>query len=214
MGSAGLTLGVLSVCVDFITSNAAELVSLIIEAVRTYDDRHTIRAVLRVARVAASRSETFVKHLAAGVVKAATGSTRPGRHEAYGLLALARIAVQQCDPVAAKKAVLKLIEVQTALSEQLSNSSVRWQVRVTHCFAILERSLLGPYLYSKRLFRALGAGCSTLSVVTLYAVCACSNKQARRRLCPAPARCCRRERPACVVGTCGTVTLYAVCPCS
>lgn len=68
-----------ALCVtEYIDRNAAELAGLILEAVHVYGDHKLERLVISAARTAAFRSDAFVKALAAGVVKAAAGLSKPG----------------------------------------------------------------------------------------------------------------------------------------
>ena len=127
---------------DFVDGHAAELASLVLEALRTYSDRRNERAVVAFAKNSAKRSDAFVKALAAGVVKQTAGMLQPGgkpaaqllgRWEMVGLLAMTRIAIDRLDPETAKKAVAKLVEVQAALVEALMSVNIKWQVRARVC---------------------------------------------------------------------------------
>jgi hypothetical protein len=119
---------------EWLTANAVELAGVVVEAARVYTELRLARAVVRTARAAAQRSDPFLKALAGAVVKAGAGVTampcKLNQHEMYGLLMLARVAVQRLDAAAAKKAVSKLVEVQAMLADALVASGVRWRVRV------------------------------------------------------------------------------------
>ncbi|GFH12911.1 uncharacterized protein HaLaN_08690 [Haematococcus lacustris] len=106
---------------EFVERNAGELAGLLTEAVRVYVDYKPLRLLLVTARAAARHSDTFVKALAAAVVKQAGAADGPSRHEAFGLLLLARVALERLGGMGpgAKKAVAKLVEVQAGLAEGL-----------------------------------------------------------------------------------------------
>lgn len=104
-----------------------------LEAARRYPSNRLERVAVVFASTAAKRSNAFVKALASGVVKQASGKpAQPlGRREMYILLALIRVVVRGLDPDTAKKALTKLLEVQLALVDALIVLSVPWKVRST-----------------------------------------------------------------------------------
>lgn len=118
----------------FVEQNAAELASLVLEAVKTYNTHKLQRVVLGVARSAMKSSDVFVKALAAAIVKACSSgltASKPSalsRHEMFGILALIKLAMGSLDPETAKKAVQKLLEVQSLLADALMGVPLRWQV--------------------------------------------------------------------------------------
>eukprot|EP00967_Tisochrysis_lutea_P120921 scaffold198710_cov18-Tisochrysis_lutea.AAC.1 len=116
----------------FLEAHAAEVASLVLEAARRYTDNALERAVVVFAGTAAKRNAAFMKALASGVVKLASGKPahQLGRRGMFTLLVLSKVVVDTLDPDTAKRALSKLIEVQVALVDALVSLQMPWR-----CFA-------------------------------------------------------------------------------
>eukprot|EP00200_Dunaliella_tertiolecta_P001364 CAMPEP_0202366770 /NCGR_PEP_ID=MMETSP1126-20121109/17251_1 /ASSEMBLY_ACC=CAM_ASM_000457 /TAXON_ID=3047 /ORGANISM="Dunaliella tertiolecta, Strain CCMP1320" /LENGTH=801 /DNA_ID=CAMNT_0048961891 /DNA_START=60 /DNA_END=2462 /DNA_ORIENTATION=+ len=114
----------------FLEAHAAEVASLVLEAARRYTDNALERAVVVFAGTAAKRNAAFMKALASGVVKLASGKPahQLGRRGMFTLLVLSKVVVDTLDPDTAKRALSKLIEVQVALVDALVSLQMPWRV--------------------------------------------------------------------------------------
>ncbi|GFR52602.1 hypothetical protein Agub_g15200, partial [Astrephomene gubernaculifera] len=105
---------------DFLDSNAPALAALVASTLSQYEDLASQRLVRAFVNTACSRSDAFVRALAAVAVKAASSKPPPSRSEALVLLHWIRAVLLNLDPESAKKAVTKLLEILVALLDQLS----------------------------------------------------------------------------------------------
>ena len=114
----------------FLEAHAQEVASLVLEAARRYMDKQLQRAVVVFSEQAAKRSSAFMKALASGIVKMASGKPvqQLGKRQMYTVLALSKVVVDSLDEETAKKALPKLVEVQLSLVNALAALEVPWKV--------------------------------------------------------------------------------------